>query len=146
MPTRRDLLIGTLGAGAGILSWTVGSEIGEELRGTDLRYVLVRNETETQQSVTLLFEAAGEPVFWETYELDGGEVVERSDIADAGTVRLFVRWNDLTRSQRIQTGTRALAVVLASVGGGDVIVRDVPFSSRSSPERRGTRTQTSARE
>lgn len=146
MPTRRDLLTGTLGAGAGILSWTLGSEISKRLRGTDLRSVLVRNETETQQSVTLLFEAAGEPLFWETYELDSGEVVERNDIAETGTVRLFVRWNDLTRSQRIQTGTKALAVVLTSVGGGDIIIRDVPFSSLSSSERQGTRTQTSYRE
>jgi hypothetical protein len=146
MPTRRDLLTGALGAGAGILSWTIGSEISKQLRGTDLRYVLVRNETETQQSVTILFEAAGGPLFWETYELDGGEVLERNGIAETGRVRLFVRWNDVTPSQRIQTGTRAVAVVLTSVGDGDIIIRDVPFSSLSSPERRETRTQTGSSE
>ncbi|NHN41969.1 hypothetical protein G9C85_10050 [Halorubellus sp. JP-L1] len=144
MPTRRDFLTGTLGAGAGILSWTIGSAVSRELRATDLRYVLVRNETETQQSVTLLFEAAGEPLFWETYELDGGEVVERNSIAESGAVRLFVRWNDVTPSQRIQTGTRAVAVVLTAVGDGDIVVRDVPFSSLSPSERQETRTQTSS--
>jgi hypothetical protein len=146
MPTRRDLLTGTLGAGAGILSWTIGSAVSKELRGTDLRYVLVRNETEIQQSVTLLFEAAGEPLFWETYELDGGEVVERNSITETGTVRLFVRWNDATPSQRIQAGTRAVAVVLTSVGDDNIIIRDVPFSSLSSSERQETRTQTSSSE
>lgn len=146
MPTRRDLLTGTLGAGGGILSWIIGSGVSKQLRGTDLRYVLVRNETETQQSVTLLFEAAGEPLFWETYELDGGEVVERNSIAETGTVRLFVRWNDVTPSERIQTGTRAVAVVLTSVGDGDIIIRDVPFPSLSSSEQRETRTQTSSSE
>lgn len=146
MPTRRDLLTGTLGAGAGILSWTLGSAISKELRGTDIRSVLVRNETETRQSVTLLFEAAGELLFWETYELDSGEVVERNDVAETGTVRLFVRWNDLTRSRRIQTGTKALAVVLTSVGGGDIIIRDVPRSSLSSSGKQEARTQSSSSE
>lgn len=146
MPTRRDLLIGTIGAGTGIVCWTAGSEVSEELRSTDLRYVLIRNETESHQSVNVLFEAAGEPIFWETYDLDGGEVVELNSVEKAGTYRLFVQWNDSTPSQRLKTGTRAVAIVLTPVGDGDIIIRDVPFSSLSPSEQPGTRTQTNSTE
>lgn len=146
MDTRRDILTGIGGACAGILCWTVGWEIADELRSTDVRYVLFRNATESQQSVKVLFESDGEPIFWETYELEPEQVVEFDGFDRVGDYRVFTQWGDSRYSQELETGTRAVAIVLAAVGDGDLLFRDVPFSSLSQSQRSVGRTQNDSTE
>lgn len=144
MPTRREILAGTVGAGAGVIIWTTGKTIRDSLRMTDLRYVLVRNATDSTQSATILFEADEEPTFWESYDLGAGDVVELDDFPQAGTYRLFVRWNEMTSSQPLTTGARAVAIVLTSAFGGDIFIQDVPSSSLSSSQEFGTKNNTTS--
>jgi hypothetical protein len=133
MSTRREILSVLVGACAGVISWTLGSEVADELRTSEVRYTVLRNETESRQSLSVLFESDADPVLWETYELDPGEVVQFDGFDRVGDYRVFVRWNDLTRSQRLETGARAVAIVLAlPFGDEDVLIRDAPFSSQSS--------------
>ena len=136
MSRRRDILSGLIGACAGVISWALGSEVADELRTSEVGYAIIRNETESQQSLSVVFESDADPVFWETYELGPGEVVELNDFDRVGDYRIFVRWNDLTRSQRLETGARAVAIVLAFPWGDEyVFIRDRPFSSLSSSQR-----------
>lgn len=141
MGTRRELLSGLLGACAGVVCWTVGSEVTSELQTSEVRYVLLRNATESRQTVTVLFESDGDPVFWETYELEPGQAVEVGGFERVGDYRVLVRWNDQTPTERLEAGTRAVAVVLAvPFGDEDVLIRDVPFSSLSPSQRSVGRT------
>lgn len=142
MPTRREIIAGTVGVGAGVIGWTGGTAIRNGLRSTDLRYVLIRNETDHTQSVTVLFEADDNPVVWESYDLGPGDTVERDDFPQAGTYRLLVQWKDMTPSRDLATGTRAVAIVLTSAFDGDVLIRDVPYSSLSSSQEFKTQTTT----
>lgn len=146
MPTRREIIAGTVGVGAGVIGWTGGSTIRDGLRTTDLQYVLVRNETDSTQSVAVLFEADAKPTFWKSYDIDAGDIIEPDDFPQAGTYRLLVKWNEITPSQRIATGTRAVAIVLTSAFDGDVIIQDVPYSSLSSSQEFGTQNTTTSTE
>ncbi|MGQ3330445.1 hypothetical protein [Halorubrum sp. FL23] len=146
MPTRREIIAATVGVGAGVIGWTGGSAIHDGLRSTDLRYVIVRNATDTTQSVTVLFEADEEPIFWKSYDLDAGDTVELDDFPQPGTYRLFVQWNEMTPSQRLATGTRAVAIVLTSAFGGDVYIQDEPYSYLSSSQNSGAQNNTTSTE
>lgn len=147
METRREVLSGLVGACVGVLCWTVGSAVVDEVRTADVRYVVVRNDTERRQSVDVLFERDGEPVFWETYELDPGEAVEFDGFERAGEYQVAARWNGVTPSRQLETGRRAVAVVLAEPFGEDeVLIRDVPLSSLSASQRSVERTGDDAAE
>jgi ABC-type proline/glycine betaine transport system ATPase subunit len=53
----------------------------------------------------------------------------------------------LTRSQRLETGTRAVAIVLAFPWGDEhIFIRDEPFSSLSPSQRSAKQTQHSSTE
>jgi hypothetical protein len=136
MSTRRDILSGLVGACVGVISWALGSEVADELRTSEVGYIIIRNQAESRQSLSVVFESDGDPLFWETYELEPGEFVELDGFDRVGDYRVFVRWNDLTRSRRLETGTRAVAIVPAlPFGDEEVLIRDVPFSSLSPSER-----------
>ncbi|WP_416840446.1 hypothetical protein [Haloferax sp. DFSO52] len=147
MSTRRGILSGLVGACAGVVSWTLGSEVVDEFRTSEVRYTVLRNETESQQSFSVLFESDADPVLWEMYELEPGEVVEFDGFDRVGDYRVYVQWSGMTRSQRLETGTRAVAIVLAfPFGDEDIIIRDVPFSSLSPSQRAAELTQNSSAE
>ncbi|WP_152043340.1 hypothetical protein [Salinigranum salinum] len=147
MNTRRDILSGLVGACAGVISWTLGSEVTDELRTSEVRHTVLQNETERRQSLSVLFESEGDSVFWETYELDPGEVVEVDGFDRVGDYRVYVQWGDLTRSRRLEAGTRAVAIVLAfPFGDEEILIRDVPFSSLSPSQQSVEYTQNTSAE
>lgn len=135
MYTRRTLLAGGVGAVTGAACWTVGSAVVDEVQTTEIRYVIVRNTTAAQQSVDVLFESDDKPVSWETYELEPDQAVELSGFDPVSDYRVVVQWDGKTRSERLESGRRAIAIVLATVGDHELIIRDVPFSSLSPAQR-----------
>ena len=142
MSKRREMLSALVGACAGAFSWALGSEFVDEFRTSEVRYTAFRNETQSQQSLSVLVESESDPVFWETYELEPGEVVEFDGFDRVGDYRVFARWDDVARSQRLETGERAVAVVLAfPFGDEDILIRDVLFSSLSPSQRSVERPQ-----
>jgi hypothetical protein len=133
METRRDVLVGLGGAGAGVVAWAVGSTVAAELRASEVRHVVLRNETERTESLDVLFERDGEVVDWDTYELDPAQAVEPDTPDRAGEYRVHARWDGLTRTRRLDAGERAVAVVLAlPFGDEEILIRDVPSSSLDS--------------
>jgi hypothetical protein len=133
METRRDVLVGLGGAGAGVVAWAVGSTVAAELRASEVRHVVLRNETERTESLDVLFERDGEVVGWNTYELEPEQAVEPDAPDRAGEYRVHVRWDGLTRTRRLDAGERAVAVVLAlPFGDEEILIRDVPSSSLDS--------------
>lgn len=138
MATRREALSGLVGVCAGVFCWIVGTDVVDEVWTSNVRYVVVRNDTERRESVDVLFERDGAPVLWETYELEPGQTAEFDGFERAGEYQVFARWSDVTRTQRLETGQRAVAIVLAEpFGDDDVLIRDVPFSSLSSSNQSG---------
>ena len=135
MVTRRDVLAGAVGGCAAFGSWLVGSTVADEILTTTVEYAILRNTTTRRQSVEVQLSSDGTPVFWERYELDPEQVIELDQPEEAGDYRVFVRWDETVRSQQLESGQRALAIVLATVGDRDAIVRDVPLASLSPSQR-----------
>lgn len=83
----------------------------------------------------MLFESDDGPVSWETYDLEPEQAVELDGFDQVSDDRLSVQWDGETRTERLEPGRRAIAIVLASVGGQVIIIRDIPYSSLSSAQR-----------
>lgn len=133
--TRRDLLAGGVGACIGVAGLTIGTTVADEVRTTEVRYVIVRNTIAAQQSIDVLFESDDGSVSWETYDLEPEQAVELDGFDRVSDYQLSVQWKDETRTERLEPGSRAIAIVLASVGGREIVIRDVPYSSLSSTQR-----------
>lgn len=135
MVTRRDILTGAVGVCAGLGSWIGGSTVADEIWTTTVGYAILRNTTGQQQSFDVQVSRDGTPVFWETYELHPEQAVALDRFEREGTYRVFLRWGEMIRSQQLESGERALAVVLATVGDREIIIRDVPYSSLDPSQR-----------
>jgi hypothetical protein len=107
----------------------------DEIQTTEVGYVVVRNTTGEQQSVDVLFESDDDPVLWETYELAPEQVVELNGFDHIGDYRVSIQWDGTTRSERLKSGRRAIAIVLATVSDEVAIIRDAPFSSLDPSQR-----------